>query len=126
MGDIDREQVTKVPLDINILIYDTWQSHSAADYSHNTLKVLPKTHGTALRRLAHPDVGDDQQRHRGQQFHVLFALAVGRDIGQFFQPRARCAVQYAAALLDERVPDAEFSEEHDETSTRVSALLKLS
>jgi hypothetical protein len=24
------------------------------------------------------------------------------------------------------VPDAEFSEEHDETSTRVSALLKLS
>jgi len=34
--------------------------------------------GGGQRQLAHAEIVDDQQRHRGQQFHVLFALAVQR------------------------------------------------
>jgi hypothetical protein len=61
--------------------------------------------GGGQRQLAHSQVVDDQQRHGGQQFHKLLALAIERGVGQFFQQCVGFAIQHAVALLDDGVPD---------------------
>lgn len=48
---------------------------------------------------------DDQQRHRGEQFHVFFAVAVERGVGQFFQQDVRFAIEHAVSLQDDSMPD---------------------
>lgn len=42
---------------------------------------------------------------RGEQFHVFFAIAVERGVGQFFQQDVRFAIERAVAQLDDSVPD---------------------
>ncbi len=56
-------------------------------------------------QFAHSEIVDDQQGHGGQQFHVLFALAIKRGVGQFFQQGVRFAIEYAIVLLEDGVSD---------------------
>ena len=56
-------------------------------------------------QLAHSKVVDDEQRHGGEQFHMLLAVAVKRGVCQFFQQDVRFAIHHAIALLDDSVSD---------------------
>ena len=49
---------------------------------------------------------DDQQRHRGQQFHVLFAFPVEGRIRDFLEQDMRFTVDHPIALADDRFPDS--------------------
>src|ERR1019366_3109452 len=59
-----------------------------------------KVLGGGVRQLTHAEVVDDQQRHAGQRFHILFARAVGDRVGQFIKQDVRLAIQYFVALLN--------------------------
>ena len=61
--------------------------------------------GGGGRELAHAEVVDDEQRHGGQQFHVLFARAVEGGFGDFLEQGVGLAVEDAIALLDGGLAD---------------------
>ena len=62
--------------------------------------------GGGVRQLAHAEVVDDEQRHSGHRFHVLFARAVGDGVGQFIEQDVRFAIQHFVALLNGAWPMA--------------------
>ena len=61
--------------------------------------------GGGVREFAHTEVVDDEQRHGGDRFHVLFAAAVGDGVGQFIEQDVRFAIQHFVALLDGALAD---------------------
>lgn len=66
---------------------------------------LQQFFGGGQRQLAHPQVIDDQQRNRGQQFHELLAFAIERGVGQLFQQCVGFAIKHSVVLLDDGVSD---------------------
>ena len=41
--------------------------------------------GGGVWQLAHAEVVDNEQRHSGHRFHILFARAAGNRVGQFIE-----------------------------------------
>ena len=73
--------------------------HSAGPFiaAHDDLQdVLGRGGG----ELAHTEIIDDEQRHGGQQFHVLFARAVDGRFSDFIEQGVSLPVEYAVPLLD--------------------------
>jgi hypothetical protein len=70
-------------------------------------KSVTKDTQKAQRRVAHTELVDNQLRYGSQQFHLLFSHTFKLGIGQFFQQSVRFAVQHAAALLNDSVPDGQ-------------------
>ena len=68
---------------------------------HDLQQIL----GGGERELAHSEIVDDQQRHRGQRFHVLLALAVGHGVGEFIEQDVGFAVEHTIALLNGGLTD---------------------
>ena len=58
-----------------------------------------------VREFAHAEVVDNEQRHSGHRFHILFARAAGDRIGQFIKQDVRFAIQHFVALLDGALAD---------------------
>ena len=59
--------------------------------------------GGGVRKLAHAEVVDDEQRHRRHRFHVFLARAIGNGVGQFIQQHVRFAIQHVASLVEWRL-----------------------
>ena len=61
--------------------------------------------GGGVRELAHPEIVDDEQGHRGEVGEQHFARPVERRIGDLFDERVGLAIDDAVALLDPRAAD---------------------
>lgn len=57
------------------------------------------------RQLTHPEVVDDEERHRGEVCEVLLAAAVDRRVGDLLDEGVGLAVENAVALEDRRAAD---------------------
>jgi hypothetical protein len=64
--------------------------------AHEDLQQLFRRRGPYL---PHPQVIDDQKRHGGQQFHVLFAFSVQDAVGDFFQQNMGLAIDHSKACV---------------------------
>src|SRR5260370_37591114 len=61
--------------------------------------------GGGQRQLAHSQVVDKQQRHGGQHFQQLLALAIERGVGQVLHQPVGFAIQNTVSLLEDSVAD---------------------
>ena len=58
-----------------------------------------------MRQLAHPEIVDDEQRHRREIGEEVLALAVERGVGDLLDQHVRLAIDDAPALLDRGTSD---------------------
>jgi len=63
--------------------------------SHHDLQQILRTR---LRQPTHAGVIDDQQRHTGDRFHILFASALQGRFGDLLQKDMRLAIEHLVAL----------------------------
>ena len=93
----DRSAVTE---QLSPIFNRTVRRHQSAGpfiAAHNDLREVL---GRGGRELTHAEIVDDEQRHGGQQFHVLFARAVDGGFGDFIEQGVSLTIEHAVPLLD--------------------------
>ena len=67
---------------------------------------LEQVLGGVRRELAHTEIVDDEQGHRGELVHVLLASLVEDGVHELFDEDVRLPIEHAVALPDRREPEA--------------------
>jgi hypothetical protein len=82
--------------------FEVRHSTGALIAAHHDLQQIL---GGGHRQLAHAEIVDDEQRHRSQQFHVLFAGSIDGRFRQVIEQFVGFAIKHAIALLNGGLSD---------------------
>jgi len=59
--------------------------------SSHRMTIAGSFFGVGQGQLAHPEIIDDEQRHRFQELHALLRLCIRGRLSEFIKRRVRCA-----------------------------------